>query len=266
MSHYGLLRDYRLTGDVEDIRGAALYGPDDEKIGKINDVIFDHASGTIQYAVIDAGGWLSSKKFLVPAEHIRPRANHPDDFATDMTKDAIKSLPEYDEKHVSSDKHWDRYSQRYRESLESGPVLHKGTSTHIITPTPDELPATGEPLPHEEDFDPQRLVGKFPDAAPDPSKIRLRPQGAAARAEDSAIAGQSVPEEIPTRMEDDVLDQEALAARQQPRDTLMHREDTYISEGGRHRRWTAFQDHLRQNRVDITANCGSCASAKDKVA
>src|SRR5689334_282896 len=83
MPHYGMLRDYRFTQDIDDIRGATLYGVDHDKLGKIDDVIFDHDSGTIRYAVVDTGGWLKSKKFLVPADRIRPDAEHEDDFYMD---------------------------------------------------------------------------------------------------------------------------------------------------------------------------------------
>ena len=72
MAHYGTLRDYRFADldTDEDIRGAHVYGRDDEKLGKIDDVIFDHTTGNIRYVVIDTGGWLSSKKFIVPAERL----------------------------------------------------------------------------------------------------------------------------------------------------------------------------------------------------
>jgi uncharacterized protein YrrD len=67
MAQSGMLRDYRFTEAAEDIRGSQLYGVNDEKLGKIDDVIFDHATGTIRYIVVDTGGWLSTKKFIVPA-------------------------------------------------------------------------------------------------------------------------------------------------------------------------------------------------------
>ena len=59
MPHYGILRDYRFD-DIEDVRGADVYGVNDEKLGTIDDVIFDHSSGEIRYVVIDTGGLLSS--------------------------------------------------------------------------------------------------------------------------------------------------------------------------------------------------------------
>ena len=49
MAHYGTLRDYRFADkDVDDIRGSNIYGVDDEKLGDIDDVIFDHATGDIR--------------------------------------------------------------------------------------------------------------------------------------------------------------------------------------------------------------------------
>ena len=142
MAHYGMLRDYRFNDDVDDIRGASLYGIDNEKLGKIDDVIFDHSSGTIRYAVVDSGGWLSSKKFLVAADRIRPDSEHEDDFYADMTKEQIEALPRYDEDSFKQDKNdneraWSDYDQRYRKSLETnGDVMHREGSTHAITPDP----------------------------------------------------------------------------------------------------------------------------------
>ena len=48
-----------------------VYGINDDKLGKITDVVFNHASGDILYVVVDTGGWLSTKEFIVPAERIR---------------------------------------------------------------------------------------------------------------------------------------------------------------------------------------------------
>jgi uncharacterized protein YrrD len=73
MSHCGRLRDYRFEdlNTEDDIRGAAVYGRNDEKLGKIDDVIFDHSTGSIKYVVVDAGGWFSTKKLLVTPNQMR---------------------------------------------------------------------------------------------------------------------------------------------------------------------------------------------------
>jgi uncharacterized protein YrrD len=73
-----------IVADVDDIRGSKLYGLNDEKLGKIDDVIFDHRTGEIRYVVVDTGGWLASKKFIVPANRIPTSRKHPDDFMVDL--------------------------------------------------------------------------------------------------------------------------------------------------------------------------------------
>src|SRR5450755_2222120 len=69
MARYGTLGDYRFSDTQEaalDIRGANVYGPKDQKLGEIADVVFDEATGAVIFAVVDTGGWLSSKRFVVP--------------------------------------------------------------------------------------------------------------------------------------------------------------------------------------------------------
>lgn len=143
MPHYGLLRDYRFDDEstADDIRGAKLYGVDDEKLGKIDDVIFDHSTGNIRYVVIDTGGWLSSKKFLFPPNRIRASRKHKDDFEVSATKEQIERFPEYKEADLGSDENWKRYEQRYKAAWHDGPVQHRKGSDRDITPTPMEMPA-----------------------------------------------------------------------------------------------------------------------------
>ena len=282
MAHYGTLREYRFSGDVDDIRGASLYGINDEKLGKIDDVIFNHGNGAVQYVVVDSGGWLSSKKFLVPPDGIRAYGKDQDDFYVDMTKKQIEALPRYDEDTFKNDKSdnerdWSDYDGRYRKSLETtGDVLHRESSTHVLTPDPSELPARGEALPNESSLEPDRLEKVFTDTAPNSSEGRLRPSGIAARAEDSAVVGQSAPQEIPTRLEDEALDREAYTRAGRVPPSRSYNSTTGQGAGAItgdqtndpnwHRRLSAFENHLRRNRVDITSSCRSCDVKKDKVA
>ena len=97
MANYGMLRNYRFTDEAEDIRGSKLYGLEDEKLGKIDDVIFDHTTGLIRYVVVDTGGWLSTKQFIVPADRLRPSTQHDDDFTVDLTKAQVENFPPYKE-------------------------------------------------------------------------------------------------------------------------------------------------------------------------
>ena len=265
-AHIGMLRDYRFTEDVDDIRGSALYGIDDDKLGKIDDVIFDHDTGTIQYAVVDTGGWLSSKKFLVPADRIYPYEKNTEDFAIDATKKQIEALPLYDENVTATDAQWREYDTRYREAWGSGPVMHKQGSTHSITPEPSEMPAGRGTGAGDEAYMPHRMVSKFTDASPDPSKIRMRPSGLAANAEDGRFPGAHETPEIPTQVAEAAEDRAASKPVQAQRDHLTDPDDVYVSERDRAKRWSAFEEQLRKNRVDVTASCRSCGTARDRVA
>src|SRR6201988_987720 len=106
MAHYGTLKDTRIGEAAEDIRGSHLYGLKDEKLGKIDDVIFDHATGDIRYVVVDTGGWLSSKKFIVPPYQLSPSVQHEDDFRVHLTQQQIESFPPYNESDVESEEKW----------------------------------------------------------------------------------------------------------------------------------------------------------------
>ena len=143
MPHYGLLRDYRFEdlNTEDDIRGAAIYGRNDEKLGKIDDVIFDHSTGSIKYVVVDAGGWFSTKKFLVPAHRLHSSADHDGDFMVNVDKQQIESFPPYNESDLYSEDRWRDYENKFDRSWHAGPVQHRKGSDRDITPTPDEMPA-----------------------------------------------------------------------------------------------------------------------------
>ena len=56
MAHHGTLKDAPISAASEDVRGSHVYGWNDEKLGKIDDVIFDHSTGDIHYVVVDTRG------------------------------------------------------------------------------------------------------------------------------------------------------------------------------------------------------------------
>jgi hypothetical protein len=113
---YTVLRDYRFDRDIDDIRGSAVYGPGDEKLGKVDDVIFDSENGQIRYLVVDTGGWLSSRRFLVPPEELTPSSTHDNDFSVSLTKAQIERFPSLDEKVLEDKQKFESYEQRYRTS------------------------------------------------------------------------------------------------------------------------------------------------------
>jgi sporulation protein YlmC with PRC-barrel domain len=138
MARYGTLGDYRFADTQEaalDIRGSKIYGLKDEKLGTIDDVIFDEATGSIVFVVVDTGGWLSSKKFIVPPEEVRPSMQHEDDFLVDLTKEQIEGFPPYDGKAVSAEDRWAEYEKTYRAKWVEKPVMHREATDRNVTPT-----------------------------------------------------------------------------------------------------------------------------------
>ena len=233
MAQYGLLRDYRFTeATEEDIRGSKLYGVNDEKLGKIDDVIFDYASGSIRYAVVDTGGWLSSKKFIVPADRIRASLEHKDDFAIDLNKQQIEALPPYKESDLESDQQWADYEGEYRSKWKSDPVMHRAETDRNITPTTQQM--TGN-LSSERAAD--RAAG-LPSGSPLPSTRTST--GARTEAEaDLKAASASTGRIVPAGSDSVVINTSASGI------------------GGR---WDTFQSRLRERRKEA-AGVGSAEKA-----
>jgi hypothetical protein len=134
-----MLREDRFIDTADDIRGSKLYGLKDEKLGKIDDVIFDHFNGLISYVVVDTGGWLLAKKFIVPASRLRVSTKHKDDFAVELTKAQVESFPPYDESDLESEQQWADYEGRYRSKWEADPVMHRLGTDRNITPTTQQM-------------------------------------------------------------------------------------------------------------------------------
>lgn len=135
MAHYGRLGKYVTDDPSQDIRGRDLYGWNDEKLGRINDVIFDHSAGDIAYVIVDTGGWFKSKKFVMPAARLRLSHKHDGDFACDLTKRQVESFPPYEESHLSSEQKWSDYENLYRSAWESLPVIFRAELTRRAEPT-----------------------------------------------------------------------------------------------------------------------------------
>jgi sporulation protein YlmC with PRC-barrel domain len=224
MAQQGMLRDYRFTVAAEDVRGSKLYGRNDEKLGKIDDVIFDHASGSIRYVVVDTGGWLSTKKFIVPVERLRASAEHKDDFAVDLSKKQVESLPPYDESHLESDQQWSDYEGKYRSKWDTGPVMHREGTDRNITPTTQQMP------------------GNSPSA---------RAAGAPSSSANASTAGRSGT----TTKNTGAFERGGFAAST---DSV----EISQSANGIGPRWDTFQNRLRERRKEVI-NTGSTESGAD---
>lgn len=225
MAHYGILKETRIIDAADDIRGSHLYGLDDERLGKIDDVIFDHSTADIRYVIVDTGGWLTTKKFIVPADGLRASAKHKDDFEVNLNKVQIESFPPYDESDLESDRKWADYEGRYRSKWITNPVMHRAETDRNVTPTA------------------QQTSGN------------LVSEQAAARTHGNPQGPKSPVNRGVTRSDIEAASSPTERAVPAGTDSVVI-SNSAIGIGGR---WDTFQSRLRERRKEAVARCGTCS-------
>jgi len=224
MDHYGILRNSAVSETAEDIRGSHLYGTNDEKLGKIDDVIFNHSSGDIRYVVVDTGGWLSSKKFIVPAERLHASSKHNDDFEVNLTKQQVENFPPYNESDLHSESNWNTYEGKYRAKWVADPVMHRAETDRNVTPTTDQ--AVGN-------YNSQRAAAEAHGQRPP----RMPAASTGTSRADLEAAARPTERAVPAGVDSVVIDSSAVGL-------------------GQH--WDTFQSRLRERRKEAVASCSTC--------
>ena len=265
MPHYGVLRDYKFE-DVQDVRGAEVYSVNDEKLGTIDDIIFDHSTGEIRYAVVDTGGWLKSKRFLVPINRIEPYGNHEDKFYAELDKERIQMLPEFNDETLKSESQWKDYESSYHDRWNEGTVMYNKDTGHIVTPPLNEVEGTRtEPLSVEakrslmRDFTPEKM-GKRDEllgVAPSGDDVTLRPKKASIAGREDVIMQQE--ESKAPLQEPGIYRLDEVPEAEKKPDVSEPPNATYG------RRWIDLQQKLREGRDKVVADCPLCGT-QDKAA
>jgi hypothetical protein len=87
--------------------GAEISDRNNEKVGELDGFVVDAVTGRPKYAVIEAGGWFKSERYLLPIGHLDVA---PDGNCTiDIARSAIEGYPEFDEAgwlRASSEERW----------------------------------------------------------------------------------------------------------------------------------------------------------------
>ncbi len=225
MAHCGTLKDIRVVDAAEDIRGSHLYGMNDEKLGKIDDVIFDHSTGNIRYVVVDTGGWLTTKKFIVPADGLRASTKHDDDFEVNLNKGQIENFPPYQESDLDSDRKWADYEGRYRSKWVADPVMHRAETDRNITPTTQQN--IGNAVSEQGAAEAHGFAPGF--------KVPVSTRENRANLTAASTATERV---VPAGTDSVVIGNSATGI------------------GGR---WDTFQSRLRERRKEVVAQCSTCS-------
>jgi hypothetical protein len=94
--------DRNLVGyDVEAIDGS---------IGKIDESTLDVGAS---YLVVDTGFWIFGKKRMIPAGVVERIDDTDEKVYVRLTKDAIKSAPDFEEQHRLEREMYDKYYETY---------------------------------------------------------------------------------------------------------------------------------------------------------
>lgn len=304
MAHLGTLHDFAFEKDADDIRGTVLYGLNDEKLGKVEDVIFDHSSGELRYLVVDTGGWFTHKRFLVPTNRVHSYDEDRDAFQVDLTKQQVEDrFPRFDEEQLKSERDWANYEEHYREAWDVDPVQHQDSRVDLdVTPATIEAGTSATGTPNARDIrmaqveevplgslgeeispdveeaaerDPELHSGRERYIEEDIASRDLTPNRIAGKFPGTApgseklhmvpnVAGER---ELGQNSETSPKVSQGVPADEPVRAQQGERKVIRTTDVGQwHPRMRRFEDLLKKNRVDVTASCASCAPAKDRVA
>jgi sporulation protein YlmC with PRC-barrel domain len=245
MAHYATLRDYQFDADVDDLRGATLYGEGGSKLARIEDVVFEHGSGNIEYLVAKQD---HGRRVLIPVEDVRTSIVSDRDLDSDLTAEDLAALPAFEDNMLQHDDTWKRHLDQHRHALQDrnkaagreykrewtdDPVEHRtGDVAHTITPI--EVEGSGGTLggnttraedDYVPDLTPQRLAPIFTNTAQTPDKLNMVPNAGLSRgpAADYQTAGLGV-------------------------------------------KWNGYQERIRRDLPKLRTACETCSDNQTKVA
>ena len=95
--------------NARDIVGYDVHATDGD-IGKIDDASTDTSR---QYLVVDTGFWIFGKKRMIPAGVVTSVDHDDKKVSVAMSKDQIKSAPDYDRQGSYDDRDYDRFGDYY---------------------------------------------------------------------------------------------------------------------------------------------------------
>ncbi|MEM8502094.1 MAG: DUF2382 domain-containing protein [Cyanobacteria bacterium P01_D01_bin.1] len=91
--------DYRNTfsdNNLSHLEDYSVYADNDDKVGSVEDGLFDDTTGQFRYLIVDTGFWFFGKKVLLPIGRAQFDNGQKRVYVAGLTKDQVESLPEYD--------------------------------------------------------------------------------------------------------------------------------------------------------------------------
>lgn len=116
----------------------------DGVVGRIDDLLFDDATWTVRYVVVDTGRWLASRRVLLAPHTINGHAADTNRVTVDLTQDQIRTSPEASSDEVTRE-HEARLHEHYRWPVYWAPLHTPFAADAIPPPAAFERPAPRVP-------------------------------------------------------------------------------------------------------------------------
>lgn len=91
--------DYKTTfsdNNLSNLDDYTVYADGDDKVGSVEDGLFDNTTGQFRYLIVDTGFWFFGKKVLLPVGRAQFDNAQKRVYVAGLSKDQVESLPEYD--------------------------------------------------------------------------------------------------------------------------------------------------------------------------
>ncbi|MBE9061701.1 DUF2382 domain-containing protein [cf. Phormidesmis sp. LEGE 11477] len=92
--------DYKNTfsdNNLSHLDDYSVYADGDDKVGSVEDGLFDNTTGQFRYLVVDIGFWIFGKKVLLPIGRAQFDNNQKRVYVAGLSKEQVENMPEYNE-------------------------------------------------------------------------------------------------------------------------------------------------------------------------
>ncbi len=127
--------DYKNTfndNNLSHLEDYSVYADGDDKVGSVEDGLFDDTTGQFRYLIVDTGFWFFGKKVLLPIGRAQFDNSQQRVYVSGLTKGQVENLPEYDENTSVDYDYEENVRGVYRENAVSQSAA-VGTSTGAAT-------------------------------------------------------------------------------------------------------------------------------------
>ena len=128
---YPNYRDTFKDNSLSHIDEYSVYADGDDKVGSVEDGLFDDTTGQFRYLVVDTGTWIFGKKVLLPIGRAQFDNSQQRVYVNGLTKKQVEDLPKYDGSQTVDYDHEENVRGVYREptASQSAPVEGRAAYT-----------------------------------------------------------------------------------------------------------------------------------------